>query len=208
MEKSAVLEGDHGGGFHALPFQLCGNPARMALPVALKWVLHYANAAPTKSTWRRIVLGPRYMARTGRTRLPILGIRSREELAFGIRSREELESILEEYRVFLGRWVRLGSASSAEAEQLVHEINDRAALQFERWALAPESGRLSERWSTITESFREMLYSCLAATLNEVSFRAIHQCEACARFFYEPAKRGARFCSVTCTGSAEDHGAK
>jgi hypothetical protein len=164
----------------------------MKAPESVETVLHYANAKPTEKTWRRITLGPSV------SRFVAPGAEPPEVPTFGLRSVEELLELQSELRDFLTRWVELESPYSEDADELISEINERARLQFKGWALSPVTEHLIEVWDTETTSFRELLYSYLATALKEVSFRAIHKCEACGDFFYEPSKREWKFCSARC----------
>ncbi len=150
------------------------------------------NACPTEETWRGVVLGPF---------APLFlkpGAKPPESATFGVRSLEELERILAEFRQFLVQWINLHGAYTLEAQTLLQILNDRAHLQFKRWWLDAGSGRLFEELETKESTFRELLYSLLGLALKEASFREIHQCEACASFFYNSSGREVKFCSGAC----------
>ena len=161
------------------------------IPHALEMVFHYANSAPAENTWRRIVLGPIPEG------APAPATQSSDRPIWNVKSLEELQHILEDFRATLRRWVELDSVYSDESVRLVDEINDRAKLHFKGWQLSPLNERLFEVWDTENASLNELLYTWLAAALKEVSFKAIHQCEACGKFFYD-AKSPRKFCSNAC----------
>ncbi len=167
-----------------------------APPHPLDWVFHYANAKPTEDTWRRIVLGPV----ADLTLVP--GMPAPELPTFGVKSLADFIAIRDEYRRVLGDWSSLTSPYSAVADQLVQEINERSRLRFKGWKLSPTGKRLVEEWVTEKKSFEELLYSYLAAALKEVSYEAVHGCEECRDFFFEPSRAGGKFCSTRCRNRA------
>lgn len=159
-----------------------------AEPDAVALVLHYGNEKATEPTWRGIVLGPG-VAFEGHPA---------DATPFGVQSLEEFLAIQAELRTFLDRVVALDSAYAEDARSLAEDITNEARLKFGGWAFSPLNERLFERWDTETTSFRELVFSTLARALRAISFRDLHRCGACGKFFVDASKRGRKFCSNTC----------
>lgn len=146
-------------------------------PEAVRIVLHYANAKPTESTWRRIVVQPfRHLVLAPGAEPP-------ETPAMGVRSCSELTRTLDEFRELLARWVNLESGYSLDAQDLVRLTVERSGIELKGWDLHPESGRLVEEWRTKRAIFSEVLYGQLIHALRDVAYRSFKRCEMCGRFF-------------------------
>jgi hypothetical protein len=156
-------------------------------PYPVRVVLHYANAKPTRRTWRRTAVGPfaRYVP------VPPDGS------VFGVESYEELDAHLSEFRGVLGRWIELSRKDRGERRQLLGIVGERARLRIVRW-VSRGDGTIAEVFDTDTNSFSEMLYSYLALALRTVPVSRLRRCAVCPRIFFYPSRRRALYCSERC----------
>lgn len=164
----------------------------MNLPDALKTVLRYANARPTEKTWRRVVLGP--AANLFLTR----GAEPPDLPPYGVESLEALQRTLDQFRHFLLRWIELRRARSLEGKDLRETLKARSKLRLADIGVDPKTKRIFPVYATEAGTFDEMLYSELRLALEQVSPAAIHRCQGCGTFFYDPSKRKLKYCSKRC----------
>ncbi|MGH3427142.1 MAG: CGNR zinc finger domain-containing protein [Mycobacteriales bacterium] len=164
-----------------------GTPPQVQ-PDAVALVLHYANEQATDATWRGIVLGPG-VAFEGHPK---------DATPFGVQSLEAYLAIQADLKTFLDRVLALDSAYAEDARKVAEDITNEARLKFGGWAFSPVNERLFELWDTETTSFRELVFSTLARALRAISFRDLHRCKTCGKFFVDASKRKRKFCSNTC----------
>jgi hypothetical protein len=149
-------------------------------------VLHFANARPTEANWRDVLLKPYGMR-------PMPGVRT-----FDFTSSEQVEPILGEFRRVFGQLVNAPSIEAVELSDILHVIDTRAQAILKRWTWARGTGRPFPEIATKNGSFEESLYAQLLIAMQVEAFTSIKQCRQCERFFYEPRRSTARFCSARC----------
>jgi hypothetical protein len=155
-------------------------------------VSHYANARPTRESWRKDVLGPfrRLILRNA----PIPGTLP----VFGVHSFEELEATLAEYRDVLERLSKLRPSHVDEARDLTELITQRSRLRVKRHAIDRTTRHLVTRWETETKSFSEMLYAYLALSFYQVPIDALRRCVACEQFYFCTSGQKTKYCTGRC----------
>jgi hypothetical protein len=153
-------------------------------------VLHYANGRPTEATWRQFLL-----EQPATSPAP-------DSTIFGIASFDQLVPILIAFRDLLARLVRCPTVRAAESSDVRAAINERARPSFLGWSWVRGTGRLFARLETEDLTFEQSLYAQLGVAMQEAAFTVIKQCGSCERFFYEPRRKKARYCSVSCRDAA------
>ena len=159
-------------------------------------VLHYANAAPTETSWRDVVLGLQRREIIGKGTWP------KELPPFGVPSFQECQEILSRFREFVVAATKLKSPTSIEAIEFATELHNRAKLKPERFGFDSRTLQLQQRWETEKSSFEEGLYAFLAFALREVPYSYLHVCENCPTIFVSDSKRDLKYCSPRCRNQA------
>jgi hypothetical protein len=121
---------------------------------------------------------------------------------YGVGSLQELERSLTEFRALLSRWVNVRHASAPELHELTRTTTARARLLPKGHVLSEKTGLLTPVWETETQSFEEMIHSFLVLALEQVPPTALHQCDECGSFFYDPSRRDVRYCTTRCSNRA------
>ena len=157
----------------------------------VEFVLHFGNASLTDSSWRSVLWGPMATRVLG----PLEPLWDKP--LFGVDSLSAAQTILGEFRTFLGELVAAADRQSG-LHDLLTEMFQRANLKPA--ALIPnlETGTIFVAWETKDNSFVESLYARLALALETVPLRRIRRCDECQQFFYEPNDRRLRFCGSRC----------
>jgi hypothetical protein len=117
---------------------------------------------------------------------------------FDFTSLEQVEPILEEFQRVLTQLTNAPSIEAVELSDILHVINARAQAVLKRWTWARGTGRPFPQITTKNSSFEESLYAQLLSAMQVEAFTSIKQCRRCERFFYEPRRSIARFCSARC----------
>jgi hypothetical protein len=159
---------------------------RSHIPFAWAPVIALANARPTAKS-RAAVL------------LKFYGVSTRPGMpAFEFASVEEVDPVLAEFRRVLGQLANAPSVEAVELSDILDVINARAQGVLKKWTWVHGAARLFPRIETKNNSFEESLYAQLATAMTVETFTSIKQCRECERFFYEPRRSIARFCSAGC----------
>jgi hypothetical protein len=149
-------------------------------------VLHFANARPTEANWQAVLLKPYGMK-------PMPGVP-----IFGFTSLEQVDPVLVEFRQVFEQLVNASSIEAVERSDILDVINARAQGVLKKWTWLQGSARVFPRIETKNDSLEESLYAQLATAMTVEAFTCIKQCRHCGRFFYEPRRSIARFCSARC----------
>src|SRR5262245_5806720 len=159
---------------------------RSRAPFAWAPVLHFANARLTEANWHAVLLKPYGMK-------PMPGV-----AVFGLTSLEQVEPVLAEFQRVFGELVNAPSIEAVERSDILDVINARAQGVLKKWSWLQGAARVFPRIETKNGSFEESLYAQLATAMTVEPFTSIKQCRQCKRFFYEPRRSIARFCSARC----------
>jgi hypothetical protein len=155
-------------------------------PFAWAPLLYFANAHPTATNWEAVLLEP--YGGEPRPGLP----------TFGFTSLEQVEPILVEFRRVFGQLATAPSIEAVERSDILDAINARAQGVLKKWTWLQGTAKVFPRIETKNDSFEESLYAQLATAMTVEAFTSIKQCRQCERFFYEPRRSIARFCSARC----------
>jgi predicted nucleic acid-binding Zn ribbon protein len=173
------------------------SPSREHLPRALRAFLYYANARPSRRTWRRVVFGP-FLGEHGLTVRTI-----RPDLpAYGVQSFEECQEILEDFQQFVARLLDDIRTRGRPERESAAEIFARAKLELKSLIWDSKTPRLNSVWQTESRGFREMLYGFLVHTAQDVSLAPLRKCTHCGKIFYRPTPRRLVYCSSSCRAIA------
>jgi hypothetical protein len=159
---------------------------RSRAPFAWAFVLALANMQPTERS-RHAAL------------LKFYGIDAQPGMpAFEFTSVEELDPVVAEFRRVLGRLANAPSVEAIELSDILDVINERAQGVLKKWTWVQGGARVFPRIETQHHTFEESLYAELLMAMQVEAFTSIKQCRQCERFFYEPRRSTARFCSARC----------
>jgi len=155
-------------------------------PFAWAPLLHFANARLTEANWQAVLLKPYGMQ-------PMAGV-----AVFGFTSLEQVEPVVADFRRVFGQLVNAPSIEAVERSDILDLINARAQGVLKKWTWLQGAAKVFPRIETKNDSFEESLYAQLATAMTVEAFTSIKQCRQCERFFYEPRRSIARFCSAPC----------